>query len=436
MTLRYKTKWFVLMAGDLILQVLLLVLAFPYRLTHISGRDLLYGLMALSWILIMPHCKRAAVRLLFTAAYLATAYLLQSSSMASLFSLVLGFDAFLILGRREITIKPHTIAYAATVIFGLGLTVFCCSLCFGFGDLIDEPTLCIILTFFSFLLRFMMFPRRCMQFPARSLDIFLSVKRLLHLGVSLFGWGHWFVSLPLFAVDILAYSILAREEFSKTPDRSKNPIHPDHDNDNKEVSSTKNRIIVSGMSAAGKDTIVDELLSRRPDMAKVISVTSRKPRPSEVEGVDYYFRTEREFMQMIEKNQLLEHAVYVGNYYGTPVDTPEANDIVYVVEPQGAKTLKQIFSDEAVSILIVAHRDVVEKRLRSRDKHATEAEIQARMQTALDILSCANEYDYIIVNDSSIADAASEIESILDTLPYRTQAQEDTIRKIADSFQR
>ena len=84
-----------------------------------------------------------------------------------------------------------------------------------------------------------------------------------------------------------------------------------------------NLIVISGPSGAGKSTVVNRAMASRSDICFSTSVTTRQPRPGEVDGVDYFFIDQNRFDEMVRRNELLEHAVYVSNSYGTPAEYVE-----------------------------------------------------------------------------------------------------------------
>ncbi len=165
-------------------------------------------------------------------------------------------------------------------------------------------------------------------------------------------------------------------------------------------------IIVSGFSGAGKGTIMKHLLEKYPeDYALSISATSRKPRPGERHGVDYFFIDRANFEEMIKKNQLLEYAEYVGNYYGTPRRYVEdklclGKNVILEIEMQGAMKIKYNMPGTKMISVFVSTPDAVTLygRLVNRGTETPEV-IKKRMERALEESSGVEDYDYLLVND-------------------------------------
>ena len=127
-------------------------------------------------------------------------------------------------------------------------------------------------------------------------------------------------------------------------------------------------IVLSGFSGAGKGTVMKSLLQKYDNYALSISATTRQPRPGEVDGREYFFKTREEFEQMIVEDKLLEHAQYVGNYYGTPRDYVEHKledgfDVILEIEIQGALKVKEKFPDTVLMFLMPPTADELKKRL-------------------------------------------------------------------------
>ena len=176
--------------------------------------------------------------------------------------------------------------------------------------------------------------------------------------------------------------------------------------------------VVSGFSGAGKGTVMKALMAEYKDTyALSVSATTRNPRPGEVDGVDYFFRTKEEFEQMIADNALIEHACYVGNYYGTPkayVDEQlEAEkDVILEIEIQGALDVKKRFPDTVLIFVTPPDADELKNRLVNRGTEDM-ATINARLSRASQEAEFMNQYDYIVVNDTVPA-CVENIHSIIE----------------------
>ena len=146
------------------------------------------------------------------------------------------------------------------------------------------------------------------------------------------------------------------------------------------------------------------------------SVTSRKPRPGEIDGREYFFIDRERFEKMVESDELLEHAVYVGNYYGTPrkfvEDKLDAGNSVFLdIEVQGARQVKEKKPDAVMVFLIPPTLDELRKRLEKRGTESEET-ICNRLSRAREEYAEADFYDYIVVNDDPDI-AAAELNAIL-----------------------
>ncbi len=180
---------------------------------------------------------------------------------------------------------------------------------------------------------------------------------------------------------------------------------------------TKGRIIViSGPSGVGKGTILREVMRRDPTLRFSVSATTRQIRPGEAEGVNYYFVDRQRFERMIDDGELLEHAFYAGNYYGTPEKPVESAlaqgiNVVLEIDVQGAL---QVFKrrPDVISVFIAPPSlEELRRRLSGRGDTAPEV-ADLRLHIALQECALAEQYQYIIINDS-IARAADELCAIL-----------------------
>ncbi len=192
-------------------------------------------------------------------------------------------------------------------------------------------------------------------------------------------------------------------------------------------------MVLSGPSGSGKGTIVKELLSRYEDMRVSVSMTTRQPRPGEVDGVHYYFVTREQFEQTIAEDGLLEYAEYNGNYYGTPIAPvqkmlDEGKNVILEIEVQGAEKVMAKRPD-LVSIFIgIPSMEELERRLRGRGTE-TEEVIQKRMEAAIYELSRAKRYQYLVLNDE-VAAACDRIKTIIDAENLRITRTNNTILEV------
>lgn len=162
--------------------------------------------------------------------------------------------------------------------------------------------------------------------------------------------------------------------------------------------------VVSGFSGSGKGTIMKRLLERYPqEYALSISATTRKPRPGEEHGREYFFVSTEEFEDMIAQEKLIEHARYVENYYGTPRAYVEeqlsaGRNVILEIEIQGALKVKERFPDALLLFVMPPSAGELEKRLLERGTESPEV-IKARMRRAVEEGKGAEQYDYLVVND-------------------------------------
>ena len=162
--------------------------------------------------------------------------------------------------------------------------------------------------------------------------------------------------------------------------------------------------VLSSPSGAGKTTISRRLLADVQDLKMSVSVTTRPPRPGEVEGQDYYFVDKAAYEAMVAKDELLEHAKVFDNFYGTPRRAverrlAEGQDVLFDIDWQGTQQLRNKVPNDLVSVFIMPPTlSDLERRLHTRAQDS-EATVRARMAKALDEASHWGEYDYIVVND-------------------------------------
>ena len=179
-------------------------------------------------------------------------------------------------------------------------------------------------------------------------------------------------------------------------------------------------IILSGPSGVGKETVRNRLEKiRKFELVYSISMTTRGPRNQEVDGVNYYFVSEEEFKANIAKDNFLEYARFVGNYYGTPKDKVEAlrdagHNVLLEIEINGAKQVMSKVKDDAVIsfFLMPPSLETLEARIRKR-KTESEEVIAERLQKGKEEMTMTDDYDYVILNDK-VNRAAEEISDLIE----------------------
>ncbi len=176
-------------------------------------------------------------------------------------------------------------------------------------------------------------------------------------------------------------------------------------------------IVVSGPSGVGKDTVVSKYLEKHNEDELSISMTSRGIRNNEVDGVNYYFKTKEEFEEAIDNNELLEYAMYNGNYYGTPRKEVEKRinngiNVILVIEVVGAMNIKNMMKDDCTLIFILPpSMDELKDRLINRGTDSMDS-IDNRLDIARREIEVSDKYDYKIINDN-LDNAVKELESII-----------------------
>ena len=162
-------------------------------------------------------------------------------------------------------------------------------------------------------------------------------------------------------------------------------------------------IVVSGFSGAGKGTVMKRLIEKYQSYALSISATTRSPREGEVNGREYFFKTVEEFKEMIAKEQLIEYAQYVSNYYGTPKQYVEeqlqaGKNVILEIEIQGALKIKEKFPDAVLMFIIPPSAAVLKERLIGRGTESLDV-VEKRLARAVEEAQGVESYDYVVVND-------------------------------------
>jgi guanylate kinase len=162
-------------------------------------------------------------------------------------------------------------------------------------------------------------------------------------------------------------------------------------------------ICVSGPSGVGKGTIIKRVMAMRPNVAHSISVTTRAPRPGEKDGVDYYFRDENAFRQMLDHGEILESDYYCGNYYGTPLSPLEqlvsqGIDVLLDITVPGSISIMKNYPEAISLFLLPPSFTELQRRLEKRGTEDAEV-MQRRLQKARDEIGQAKLFKYLVVND-------------------------------------
>lgn len=187
-------------------------------------------------------------------------------------------------------------------------------------------------------------------------------------------------------------------------------------------------IVVSGPSGAGKDTICQKLIKENSNIWMSVSMTTRKPRPLEKDGVDYFFVSSEEFENKINDNTFLEYASYNDNYYGTPKDKVEeklneGKDVILVIDINGAVNIKKIIPSALFIFIMPPNMETLKNRLIGR-KTESKDKVVKRFITAYNEVNNYKKYNYVVVNDK-VEDAVNKVKSIIQSEKCRVDRIED-----------
>jgi guanylate kinase len=191
--------------------------------------------------------------------------------------------------------------------------------------------------------------------------------------------------------------------------------------------------IISAPSGAGKTSLVKGLLAKSSDLVVSVSHTTRPMRAGEVNGVDYHFVNQEQFVSMVEHSAFLEHARVFDNYYGTSQQHVEqqlldGKDVILEIDWQGARQVRRLIQDSQCIFILPPSIDVLRQRLEKRGKDDNDI-IQRRMQDAVNEMSHYAEFDYLIVNDD-FDQALNELECIILANRLRQLHQERSLEKL------
>ena len=183
-------------------------------------------------------------------------------------------------------------------------------------------------------------------------------------------------------------------------------------------------VVISGPSGVGKDTVLDRMKQRGLPFHFVVTATTRPRRPGEVEGEDYFFVGEQEFFDMIEKGELIEHALVYNDHKGVPRQQireamESGQDVVMRVDVQGAKTIQSLAPEALLIFLTARNEDELSRRLRKR-RTESEADLKLRLETAKEELGYLDIFDYVVLNaDSTVETAVDTILAIIEAEHHR-----------------
>jgi guanylate kinase len=184
-------------------------------------------------------------------------------------------------------------------------------------------------------------------------------------------------------------------------------------------------VVISGPSGVGKDAVLNEMKARMLPFHFVVTTTSRKPRPGEVEGVDYNFVDLQDFESMIAKNELIEFALVYQDYKGIPREQvskalESGKDVVMRLDVQGARKIRNLFPEAVLIFLVPSDAKEWYQRLIDR-KTETPESLKIRIETALSELNQLDLFDYVVVNaQNRLQKAVDDIEAIIKVEHSRT----------------
>lgn len=177
-----------------------------------------------------------------------------------------------------------------------------------------------------------------------------------------------------------------------------------------------NVVVITGPSGVGKGTIVKQILAKHSDIVLSVSATTRKIRPAEHNGVEYYFKSVKEFKNLIDEGQMLEWAIFADNYYGTFKDAVkekinEGKDVILEIEVQGAMQVKDKLPESILIFIAPPSLEELKARLVGRATETTEV-VMKRLKIAEDELKTTNQFKYVVKNDN-LELAIKEVENII-----------------------
>ncbi len=195
--------------------------------------------------------------------------------------------------------------------------------------------------------------------------------------------------------------------------------------------------VISGFSGAGKGTLVKRLMSDYDNYALSISMTTRQPRDGEEDGVHYFFIDREQFEKNIAEGKMLEHAEYVGNYYGTPREYVESQleagkDVILEIEYLGAMQVKKMMPEALLLFVTPPGAEELKRRLVARGTETADV-IEKRMKRAIEEASIMDKYEYILLNDD-LEVCVRETHEIIQNAKYSVERNAEFIEKIKNEL--
>ena len=192
-------------------------------------------------------------------------------------------------------------------------------------------------------------------------------------------------------------------------------------------------VVVSGFSGVGKGTLVKKLVTECDNYALSVSMTTRKPREGEIDGVSYFFVDHDTFEQTIAQDGLVEYASYVGNYYGTPKAYVEeqlsaGKDVILEIEIQGALKVKEKFPDTLLVFVCPPSMEELKNRLVGRGTETLDV-INGRLRRAVEESRGMDKYDYLLINDD-LEECVDTLHETLRCERMRTSRNHDFVSRI------
>lgn len=183
-------------------------------------------------------------------------------------------------------------------------------------------------------------------------------------------------------------------------------------------------IVVSGPSGVGKGTVIREMMRRNPEVVHSISMTTRPPRPNEVDGTDYFFVNSERFSQAVERHELVEWAEVYGNCYGTPrafleSHFTEGRDVLLDIDIQGASSVRAHYHEAILIYLLPPSVDALKDRLENRPRGAGD-DLDLRLRKAADEMRMIGLFNYAVINDN-VERAAEAVQRIIEADRHRLQ---------------